>query len=132
MKLIPWTAILAAALLSSCSAPPRTEFTVDALSTHEAALPCVILVDDEIQLDKDNHELRTPAKVTIDFKRRSDGTGVRSVKLGVKAVKVDQDGKIVSGLRKGETSEYHEDSRAIYPGDAQRQLFLLYKRRAGS
>jgi hypothetical protein len=118
--------------LVSCVGQSRREFLVDAINTQEGQLPCVVLIDDEVQHGPESQELRTPARVVIDFKLRSDGIGYQSVKLGVKAVSVDAEGKIVSGLRKGEPSDYHEDFRSVYPADAPRQMFVLHRRRAGS
>jgi hypothetical protein len=127
-------AILAPALLllTSCASYLQREFVVEALNTQEAAVDALVLLEDEVVAPAEGREVRTPATITVRFKRRSDGAGYESVKLGVKAVKVGEEGKVIHGLRRGEASEYHEDFRALYPFDAKRQLFILHRRRAGS
>jgi hypothetical protein len=125
--------LLPAFSLASCATVRQEVFIVEAINTQETQVPCVIFIDDEIQRQKpDGPELVTPQRVTITFRERQSGSGYDSVKLSLKSVKVDQDGKVIAGLRKGDTPEYQEDSRAVHTADAPRQLFVLYRRRAGS
>jgi len=126
------TLILPLALpLFSCASYMQREFVIDAVNTQESSVPAVVYMEDEVLVGKESQELRTPATITVRFKMRSDGSGVEGVKLGVKAVKVDEDGRVVQGLRHGDPSEYNEDFRSVYPGDSKRQLFILHRRRAG-
>lgn len=107
------------------------EFYVSSINTREAEVPCVVLLEDAIVTGKEKQELRTPCRITLQFKPKRGGS-YEGVKLGVKAVQVDAEGKIIHGLRKGEASEYHEEWRQIKPTDATRQLFVLYRKRAGN
>jgi hypothetical protein len=125
-----WTLLLGA-LLSACAPLPQQEFVVDTLNTQEGQIPCVVLVDDELQVGTDGQELRTPARLAMRFKPRPDGLGYQGVKLGVRAVKLDGEGKVISGSKKGESSEYQDDFRLIYPSDPPRQLFVLWRKRVG-
>ncbi|MGH9363096.1 MAG: hypothetical protein ACRD2T_14390 [Thermoanaerobaculia bacterium] len=121
--------LLAAALLVSCAGHTQREFTVEAINTSETPVACAIYVDDELQAGKDGRELTTPARVTVRFRRRSDGEGFESVKLGARAVKLDPSGKVIHGLLKGQKSDYNEDFRSIYPTDEKIQLFILARTR---
>jgi len=125
--------LLGAFALASCATVRQEVFIVEAINTQEAQVPCVLYLEDQLQRQRpEGPELVTPQKITVTFRPRPTGSGYEGVKLGVKSVKVDQDGKVVGGLRKGDTPEYQEDWRFVYPADAPRQLFVLYRRRAGS
>ena len=71
----------------------------------------------------------TPATIPISFKLGRTGE-YESVKLGVRAVEVGPDGKIVRGLREGEEGPYRYDWRGIFFADARRQLFILLKNKS--
>ena len=119
--------------LVSCAELRQEVFIVETINTQETHVPCVVYLEEQLQRQRpEGPELVTPQRITVTFRPRPTGSGYEGVKLGVKSVKVDQDGKVVGGLRKGDTPEYQEDSRLVYPADAPRQLFVLYRRRAGS
>lgn len=124
-------AIFSTLFLVSCSSVQYQEVYVNAISTQEEELPCVILVEDEIQLGDDNAAILTPVKIRLPFYLKNDGSGFEGTKLGVKAVKVE-DGKIIHGLNRGEESEYNTDWRSVHLGDATKQLFILYRKRVGA
>jgi len=117
--------ILPILLLVSCAAVRLEEFSVSAINVEEKPVACAILKDDEFLLTPAGEHVRAPAKVKIPFQKEKDGAGYASVKLGVKAVVVDEEGKITHGVRDRERSPYVEQSRHIYPHDPKRQLFIL-------
>jgi len=123
-------AVLPALLLVSCATERTGAFRVNAFDTEEKAVTCVIFLNDEVLLDDKSQEpIRTPAEVKIQFREKAEGSGFESMKLGVRAVEVDGEGKIVRGLREREDSPYIEDSRSVYPNDARQQTFFLRKNR---
>jgi hypothetical protein len=126
MKYLKALGPLAAALFCfSCASTRQVEFKVNVINTEEKELPAVVFVDETLEVDPATNEpLRTPATVKVTFEEDSEGNGFASVKLGVKAVVVEE-GKITSGLREGEASPYVEDWRHVYPNDSKTQLFIL-------
>ena len=123
-----YASILAALLLASCATPREGMFYVSAIDNEEKPVTCVILKEDQVVLnDATNEPVRTPATVKVVFKQDRETGEFESVKLGVRAVDVGPDGKIIRGLREGEESAYREDWRGIYPTDSKRQLFVLLK-----
>jgi hypothetical protein len=118
-------AILAPFLLVSCGSVEERTFRVKALDTEEREVPCVVTRDDQVLLSGANEPIRTPADIKLAFKRA--GGEFEAIQLGVKAVQVAPDGKILKGLREGEDSPYTGESRYILPGDAKNQVFFLRK-----
>ena len=112
---------------ASCSGPQPISFRVAAINTDEEEVPCAILIDDQVVVDNGTNEpIRTPAQIPIEFPEAKDGgEGRAGVKLGVRAVALDPQGKVLTGLKEGESSPYTEDSRFVYPDDGRSQLFIL-------
>ena len=121
--ILPFLAVLCA----SCAGERVVEYRVVAIGSEETELPCVVFRDDEVVLDKKSNEpVVTPATVKVTFKEKDDGSGgYAGVKLGVKAVTLDPQGKIQSGAKDEEPSPYLEDSRYLYWQDSRAQLFVL-------
>ena len=112
----------------SCASVRQTEFTISAIDTDERDVTCVIFSDEQILVNNSSNEpIRTPANIKVIFKPKSDGSGFESVKLGLKAVEVGPDKKIIKGLREGEGSRFLEDVRWVQPTDAKNQTFILLK-----
>lgn|ERR1041385_4312128 len=114
----------AALLLIGCVQTSQKDFYISAIDTEENKVPCVVMKDDNFYLDEKNEPVLTPATVKVKF------GGADSVRLGVRAVQVDNDGKVVGGLREGEVSPFKEDWRAVRPEDAKNQLFVLLRNRS--
>ncbi len=120
-------AVLPALLLAACASAPPARFRVEAMDTEEKGVPCVVLADDQVLLDEKTSEpIRTPADVAIAF--RQGGKSAEAVKLGVRAVQVDADGK--AKVREAEDAPYVDDWRMVYPKDPKRQVFFLRKNKS--
>lgn len=114
-------------LCASCSGPYIAEFRVRSINTDEEEIPCVVFRDEQLVVDETtNAPVLTPAQLKIAFPpRRDGGDGYQSVKLGVRAVELDAEGKVVGDLTEEEASPYVEDSRFVHDDDAPTQLFVL-------
>lgn len=112
-------------LCVSCGKMVRT-FSVNAINTDEKEVPAVILLDDEVYLDRANDPVLTPAEVVVEFEPGAGGDPYRKMKLGVKPVDLGSNGEIVRGLREGDSAPYLEPlPRFVQPTDARVQLFIL-------
>jgi hypothetical protein len=118
---------LAALLCASCASMEETEFYVEAINTDTEKVSCIILRDDELVLDNaTNDYVKTPATVWVRFHEDRDGDGkYDGVKLGVRPVVIDAQGKIIQGTKEADPTPYLEDSRHVYSNDAKTQLFIL-------
>ena len=128
--MLRYLGILPALLLVGCATDRAVKFHVTTMDTEEKPVTCVIFANDELVLDEKSQDpLRTPVDVKVQFREKTDGPGFESVKIGVRAVEIDKDGKIVKGLREREESPYIEDARSVYPTDSRQQTFFLRKNR---
>lgn len=119
------------ALLGTACASARVgEFHVSAIDSNERDITCVVLMDNEPLLNERNEPIKTPAWVKVPFNKR-DGR-FEAAKIGVRAVKVGADGKIISGLAEGDVSPYREDWRMLDPEDPKHQLYILRKNKVSS
>jgi hypothetical protein len=128
MKRFETLTLLSSALvfLSISCGPIQRQFYVNALDTQETEISCVILVNDEI-LPSAEEPFLTPHTIDLTFNKKRDGSDYESIKLDVRAVELDSDGKIVRGIREGEASPYLGEPRYLYCNDAGKQLFFLRK-----
>ncbi|MBI4585437.1 MAG: hypothetical protein HY717_15600 [Planctomycetes bacterium] len=120
--------ILPITLLAVSCGPLQKEFYINAINTQEEKVVCAILQEDEVLYDKNNQAILSPATVILTFKMKSDGSDWEKIKIGVKAVEKDAEGKVIRGLKQEEESPYLEDNnsfRYVQPNDARTQLFIL-------
>jgi hypothetical protein len=127
-RIVAAALLAASCLLVSCSSPRQQSFYITAMDTEEQAVPCLILSEDHVILDKNNEPIRTPANLKLTF--RKDSSGYEGLKLGVRPVQVDEKGDIIRGLRDSDELPYREDWRTIYPSDAKRQVFVVLKNKS--
>lgn len=114
----------------SCASTYKEKFYISAIDSNEKELTCAVLLENEPALNEKNETVCTPAWVEIPFVERVDGRGYEGVKLCVRFVELDAEGKIVRGAKEGEQANYFEDSRVLYPKDAKRQLFVLRRNKS--
>lgn len=117
-------------VFASCSSARMGEFYISAVDTSEKEVVCAVFNESEPLLNEKNEPIKTPAWIKINFKERSQGSGFEPAKIGVRAVEIGPDGKIIRGLQEGDSSAYLEDWRFIAPTDTNRQLFILRRNKA--
>ncbi len=120
--------LLVVSLCASCNLARKRTYSVRVINVSQDAVDCVVVVDDQLHVDDSNEPVRTPADVTLTFEYDDTREAYRSMKLDVKSILLDDEGKIVQGLREGETGPYLEDSRSVHYDDAKVQLFILRRR----
>jgi hypothetical protein len=110
--------------LSSCSGPFKRSFQVNVINTSGEKVPAVVLLDGERYLLNGEEEAITPATIELEFSRsNAELSGFAMRKLGVRAVSLDEDGKLMSD---GEgASPYKDRDRVIFFNDAGTVLFIV-------
>ena len=121
---------LLAFLGAACASTRVGEFYISAIDTNEKDIVCAVFNENEPILNEKNEPIKTPAWVKIPFNKK-DGK-FEAAKIGVRAVEVSPDGKILKGLQEGDVSPYLESWRIVDPEDPKRQLYILRKNKASS
>lgn len=102
------------------------DFRIVAIDSEEREIPCVVLLDNEVVLDgASNQPIRTPAQVSVTFRKAKDGSGDERIELGVRALAVDAEGEVVGGWEPGSPSPFIEQKRFLERKDARTQVFIL-------
>lgn len=129
--LLPFLPFLALSGISCRSVERAAEFRVVAMDTEERAIPCIVVLDNDVVLDgATNRPVRTPVTLQVSFREAKDQSGdLERVELGVRAVTTDSEGNIVGGLESTSPAPYIEQKRFLRPQDARTQIFFLRRNR---
>ncbi len=111
--------VLVTALLASCSSVPTRTFEVRAVNAENEPVKCVVVVDRKWPTDAATATL-TPGAVNVPFTHER-------MTITVKAVTLDEDGKIKKIPTDTSRCEYLSQTRDIDLTDPRVHLFILSK-----
>lgn len=111
----------------SCSSVKYSTFNVSSINSGKETIRSVVIVNDEVYKTPDGQVVITPAEVRVPFEIDRNTGLFRTVKIGVRAIVEDEDGRISRGLEESDELPYYPKSRAYYHNDPYKLLFVLVR-----